>query len=111
MNYYGESTFQIVRHRLNWPGAIVHMADALGVGRFAVAGLSGGGSYLAACACGLPEHISTAAILSGVRPAYSPGGKRGMLSANKFWIRGGTLHTLAARAEVDIGKFVAWHGG
>ncbi len=91
---YGESTFQSGRRILDWPGNIIQLAEALGIGRFAVAGHSGGGPYVAACAYALPDRISAAAILSGAGPADSPGGTRGMSAANKFGIR--------------VGRFIPW---
>ena len=44
------------------------IADTLGVGRFAVVGLSGGGPYSLACAAAMPDRVITAAVLGGVAP-------------------------------------------
>ena len=44
------------------------LADVLGIGRFAVVGLSGGGPYTLACAATMPDRVVTAAVLGGVAP-------------------------------------------
>ncbi|WP_327010403.1 alpha/beta hydrolase [Dactylosporangium sp. NBC_01737] len=45
------------------------IADALGLGRFAVVGRSGGGPHALASAACLPERVARAAVLVGVAPA------------------------------------------
>jgi len=69
----GLSTRQPGREIADWPGDVRELADALGIARFAVIGISGGGPYAAACAWGLPERITRAGIISGVAPADGPG--------------------------------------
>jgi pimeloyl-ACP methyl ester carboxylesterase len=49
------------------------LADALGLEKFAVIGVSGGGPYAAACAEWLPERLTAAALVSGVGPSTLPG--------------------------------------
>jgi pimeloyl-ACP methyl ester carboxylesterase len=56
----------------DWPEDVRELADALGLERFAVVGISGGGPYAAACAWRLPERISRAGIISGVAPGAGP---------------------------------------
>jgi len=53
----GLSTFQPGRRMLDWPADVAALADALGIGRFAVGGVSGGGPYAAVCAlrCLVPQ--------------------------------------------------------
>src|SRR5439155_16354079 len=46
---YGLSDFKRRRRMLDWADDVVELADALGIDRFAVAGISGGGPYVAAC--------------------------------------------------------------
>lgn len=76
----GLSTYQPRRTLLDWPSDVVELADALGLERFAVLGLSGGAPYAAACAYRLPRRITAAALVSGVapldaRPVYDPGSR------------------------------------
>ena len=44
------------------------IADTLGIGKFAVIGLSGGGPYTLATAAAMPERVVVAAVLGGVAP-------------------------------------------
>ncbi len=51
---------------------MAEFADRLGLSRFAVAGVSGGGPYAAACAAFLRERISALALVSPVGPMCRP---------------------------------------
>jgi len=42
----------------DWPGDVAALADALAIGRFAVAGHSSGGPYAVGCAALLPERVT-----------------------------------------------------
>jgi pimeloyl-ACP methyl ester carboxylesterase len=70
---YGLSDFQKRRQLLDWPDDVASFADSLGLDRFPVVGVSGGGPYAAACAFKLPGRISRAAIAGGVGPTDLPG--------------------------------------
>jgi pimeloyl-ACP methyl ester carboxylesterase len=91
---YGLSTFQPGRRILDWPSDIAQLADQLGIWKFAVAGHSAGGPYVAACAYALPERVTAAASLSGAGPANAPGITDGMAPTN--------------RLGITIGRFVPW---
>jgi pimeloyl-ACP methyl ester carboxylesterase len=71
---FGLSRFQRRRKLLNWPRDVAACADALGLDRFAVVGLSGGGPYALACAYRLPHRVTAAAVIGGVGPVDVPGG-------------------------------------
>jgi pimeloyl-ACP methyl ester carboxylesterase len=81
---YGGSTFQDGRRILDFPKDILTLADYLGIDRFTVAGHSGGGPYVAACAFVLPGRVTAAAILSGAGPIETPGAARSMSGINRF---------------------------
>ncbi len=49
---------------LDYARLVGSFADALGLERFAVTGLSGGGKYACACAWGLPERVTRVALVS-----------------------------------------------
>ncbi len=74
----GDSTPHLYPSLLAWADDMRIVADCLGVGRFALIGLSGGGPYVLACARGLPERVVAGAILGGVAPTQGaeapPGG-------------------------------------
>nr|VFK34616.1 MAG: Pimeloyl-ACP methyl ester carboxylesterase [Candidatus Kentron sp. MB]VFK76851.1 MAG: Pimeloyl-ACP methyl ester carboxylesterase [Candidatus Kentron sp. MB] len=75
---YGLSDFQPKRRLLDFPQDIAQLADALGLQRFAIFGVSAGGSHVAACAYALPERITRAAIVSGPAPFDRPRPYAGM---------------------------------
>ncbi len=91
---YGESTFQPGRRMLDWPADIAQLADHLGISKFAVAGHSGGGPYVSACAFALPDRVTAAAILSGAGPMDTPDVRSGMSATNKFGLA--------------VGRFIPW---
>ena len=51
----GLSDFLPKRGFSQWPNDVVALADALGLERFGVIGMSGGGGYVAACAAKIPR--------------------------------------------------------
>lgn len=91
---YGESTFQSGRCILDWPRDIAQLADFLGIWKFSVAGHSGGGPYVSACAYALPDRVTAAAVLSGAGPLDTPDVKRGMTATNKIGL--------------SVGRFLPW---
>ncbi|MDX2264009.1 MAG: alpha/beta fold hydrolase [Hyphomicrobiales bacterium] len=69
---YGLSTPQPGRTLADWPRDVAALARALGVQRYAVLGISGGGPYAAACAALLPEAVAAAAMVCPVGPVAGP---------------------------------------
>ena len=51
----GLSDFLPKRTLLDWPDDIIELADHLGLSKFVVEGMSGGGPYAVACAYKIPE--------------------------------------------------------
>jgi pimeloyl-ACP methyl ester carboxylesterase len=86
---YGQSTFQPDRQIAEWPKDVVELADHLGLNRFAVAGHSGGGPYAAACACALPERVTSAALICSAGPIDSPGALENMHGLDQVGFRVG----------------------
>jgi pimeloyl-ACP methyl ester carboxylesterase len=54
-------------------GDVRHIADALGIGRFAVVGRSGGAPHALACAALLPDRTTRVAALVSLAPRDAPG--------------------------------------
>jgi pimeloyl-ACP methyl ester carboxylesterase/Flp pilus assembly protein TadD len=70
---YGLSDPQPRGTMLDWAGDVAELADHLGIERFAVLSVSGGGPYAAACAYKLPERVTRLALVSSPAPFSAPG--------------------------------------
>jgi len=75
---FGGSDFYAGRQVLDWPDDVSALADSLGLDRYAVAGISGGGPYAAACAFKIPQRLTGAAMVSSFGPVEIPGAVEGM---------------------------------
>jgi len=53
---------------LGWPDDVAEAADQLGIERFAVSGLSGGGPFALACAYKIPQRLTACGLISPVAP-------------------------------------------
>jgi pimeloyl-ACP methyl ester carboxylesterase len=70
---YGKSDPHPGRRVADVAADVAAIADALGIGRFAVVGGSGGGPHTLACAALLPDRVVAAASLAGVAPYPAEG--------------------------------------
>jgi pimeloyl-ACP methyl ester carboxylesterase len=59
----------------DYPRMVRDFADALGLGQFAITGVSGGGKYLCGCAWQLADRITRAALVSSTCSFDLPGAK------------------------------------
>ena len=85
----------------DYPRLVRSFADALGLGRFAVIGVSGGGKYACACAWGLPDRVTRVALVSSTCSFDLPG-------ARETWSREDRrLYRLADRAPWLMRLFLA----
>ena len=86
---YGLSTARPDRKLLDWAQDTAELADRLGIGDFAVAGVSGGGPHALACATALHARVTVAITLSSPAPADFRGATRGMSSGNRIglWLQ------------------------
>jgi pimeloyl-ACP methyl ester carboxylesterase len=78
---YGASDHHPDRTLRAWPADVEAIADHLGLGRFAVLGVSGGAPHALACAVMSPERITRLGIVSGVAPpdCWAPSRRSGRL--------------------------------
>src|ERR671934_2916699 len=83
----GLSDYQPRRALVDWPVDVSQVTAALGLDRFAVLGISGGGPYAAACAWKLSEQLAGAGIVSGLAPVDAPGALAGMGRQNQVMFR------------------------
>jgi pimeloyl-ACP methyl ester carboxylesterase len=75
---YGYSSFDPVRTIYDWPDTVGFLADHLGLDGFAVVGVSGGGPYALACAAGMPDRLTNAAVVCGLAPVSPATNLQGM---------------------------------
>jgi pimeloyl-ACP methyl ester carboxylesterase len=82
------SEFQGDRVLLDGPNDVAELADCLGVERFGVLGVSGGGPYVLACAHSIPDRVTAAVVVAGPAPMSSPEATSGMSAQSRrmFWI-------------------------
>lgn len=69
---------------ISYPDEVEQLADALGLDRFTVMGVSGGGPYALACAFKLPGRLIVAGMVSGIGPLSLPGSTRDMIRNNRI---------------------------
>jgi pimeloyl-ACP methyl ester carboxylesterase len=53
---------------LDWPDDLTEAANQLGIERFAISGISGGGPFALACAYKMPERLTACGLISAVPP-------------------------------------------
>lgn len=70
----GSSTPYQYENVLGFTDDLRTIADTLGINRFAVIGLSGGGPYTLATAAAMPDRVVMAAVLGGVAPLIGEDG-------------------------------------
>jgi pimeloyl-ACP methyl ester carboxylesterase len=102
---YGLSDPLPGRSLLDWPSDVEELADALGLDRFGITALSGGGVSALACARRMPERLTGVVLASCPAPMDRPGALRHMRLLN----RGGVL--LARRAPVLLAAACRAAGG
>jgi len=84
---YGCSDPKPHRTLLNWAEDVEQLADALGIARFAIVGVSGGGPGALACAWNMPHRLSSVGIVSSPSPTDAPGVFEGMSKTNRFFFK------------------------
>lgn len=68
----GNSCHAPERRIADWPRDVAAFADSLGIDRFALVGVSGGGPYALACAHALPDRVQRVALIAGAGPLSRP---------------------------------------
>lgn len=82
---YGLSDPHPHRSLLDWASDIAELAENLGIGRFGVTGLSGGGIYALACAAAMPHRLTDVVVTGCPGPMQREGALVGM----RFMTRAG----------------------
>lgn len=94
---YGLSGYERGRRLTGWADEVARLADHLGLDRFAVAGVSGGGPHAAVCGALLPDRVTAVAIISGVAPLDQAGSEAGMTGTDVALLRLARVHPLLTR--------------
>jgi pimeloyl-ACP methyl ester carboxylesterase len=73
---------------LDWPDDVAEVADQLGIERFAISGLSGGGAFALACAYKIPHRLTACGLISSISPVafITRAGSPGLRAA--YWLLG-----------------------
>lgn len=81
---YGLSDF--LRHRTMkaWPPDVSALADHLGLGRFSILGISGGGPYAAVCAAMIPDRLTSVSLVCSAGPCDSSEALEGMVPLTRW---------------------------
>ncbi|SDO75494.1 Pimeloyl-ACP methyl ester carboxylesterase [Paenibacillus sp. yr247] len=96
---YGISDPQPDRTLNDWVQDTLITADLLGIEKFAIMGVSGGGPYAIAVSHGAPERVTRTAILSGIGPLDVPELRSSVSAAEDMMLKA---------AEHAPEKLVAW---
>jgi pimeloyl-ACP methyl ester carboxylesterase len=80
---YGLSDPLRGRTLIDWPADVAELADALGLDRFGITALSGGGVPALACAWAMPERLTGVVVASCPAPMDRRGALRGMRLLNR----------------------------
>lgn len=84
---YGRSDYLARRRLLDWPRDVCAIADFLGIEKFGVFGVSGGGPHAAVCAHQLAGRLLGAAIVCGIAETLGEEDSRGMMPMNRLLCR------------------------
>ncbi len=112
----GLSDFKAGRRLLDWPEDVIELADILGINRFAVLGLSGGGPYAMACAFKIPQRLTAVALISSPCPFNVTAATKDLsryqrllifLVRRAFWLVRLLLRMVARNAHKDPVGFIS----
>jgi pimeloyl-ACP methyl ester carboxylesterase len=114
---YGLSDAHRGRSLLDWPRDVSDAADALGIRRFAVLGVSGGGPYALACARAIPQRLTATGVVAGLAPVDRPELRRTLiwpmrlgffLGRNAPWLFGALSAGVIAASPNSHPEHVMW---
>jgi pimeloyl-ACP methyl ester carboxylesterase len=112
---FGLSDFQPHRRILDWPQDVLAVATALGIVRFAIIGVSGGGPHALACASLIPQRLTAVALLGSTGPLDGPHATAGMMPQNRQlfflarhapWLLRLFLERRAGKMRRDFTRFI-----
>ncbi len=91
---------------VDWPADMAQLADHLGIRRFGISALSGGGIYALACAAVMPDRLTDVVVTGCPAPMQRAGAFRGMRFATKagVWLGGHAPWLVEAVADMLSGS-------
>ena len=98
---YGRSDYVPQRRLLDWPRDVCAIADFLGLEKFGVFGVSGGGPHAAVCAHQLAARLLGAAIVCGIAETLGEEDSRGTALRQAFLEEGRRAPRTNARATAQ----------
>jgi pimeloyl-ACP methyl ester carboxylesterase len=84
---YGRSDPRPHRTLCDWADDVGQLADDLGIGEFAIVGVSGGGPGALACAWKMPRRLTSVGVVSCPAPTDAPGVFEDMSRTNRFFMK------------------------
>jgi pimeloyl-ACP methyl ester carboxylesterase len=108
---YGLSNFAPRKSIVDWLSDVVELAEHLGLARFDVLGVSGGGPYAAACAARIPERLSAALMVCSVAPPDAPEATRGMIALHRCLLTFARTTPWLAQCVAGVCMRFFWHKG
>lgn len=84
---FGEASPQPGRTFTDWPEVVEQIADFLGLGKFHIMGMSGGGPYALVCGWAMPQRLNGVCVCCGAVPTHTPEARRGLHPAYRFMLR------------------------
>lgn len=104
---YGLSDWKPGRTMTDWPDDIVELADALGLDRFAMIGVSGGGPETLACAWKIPKRLTAVGVIHSPGPPDVQDYYEGMSRTNQFFLSLATYWPWLIRKNMEfVASFV-----
>jgi len=107
----GLSDFQPGRRIVDFTEDVRQLSAHLGLTKFTVLGISGGGPYAAACAARIPEQVSSTLLVCSMAPADAPEATVGMLALNRWLFSMAHRYPRVAHCVAGICLRAIWHTG
>lgn len=99
---FGHSDAQAQRTLLGWADDVKAVTEALGLDRFAVVGISGGGPHALACAAARDERLTRCGVMCGLGPVDRPGAEEGMNPFNVAMVQAARTNPEQVKGMVDV---------
>lgn len=103
---FGRSSFHKGSRIGDWPADVTALADSLGIEKFGVIGVSGGGPFALACAAKIPGRLTGVGLVSAFAPNRRPA-TRGLALARRIILGIGKNAPVLLRPQMTIVHLIA----